>query len=109
MTLDKLKKDLKAVGVSFERFEDNLELNLDYLLKKFDISSSVLINGFTWNKSSEGEKYWREIHKQLYCLTLDEGLPIQEQESAHVCQEGATPLMGFWICKICGNNMRALK
>ena len=47
-----------------------------------------------------------------YCKDIRSGEcdceDVRSRKPTHTCNEGQTPLMGWWICRVCGVNMRKL-
>lgn len=48
------------------------------------------------------------LYMQMIKTLVPFGIPITQDECDTVCKEGITPILGYFICKYCGKNMRKI-
>lgn len=97
---------------AWQAFQHNVHVRGADLEKVLDISPAhCLLSAFPWDDTPERHAFWNYI----WCRLTDapwETLHVQpfvpsapRANPAHTCTRGQTPLMGFWICRTCGQNL----
>ena len=65
------------------------------------------ISGYGWYYVVEIACVWPVEAFEIACGVVTDSLEgVLNHDAAHVCQEGCTPIDGFVICKLCGQNLR---
>ncbi len=59
---------------------------------------------------SSVQKDWYGVKENTFYWPVATFLEIDlPKSSSHTCQEGMTPIYNWFICKICGDNLREIK
>lgn len=86
---DSINDDMLSIALSQK---EELILTVDELQLYKTGWYSVIENNFNWPVA-----------------TFLESNKVAEMINAHVCEEGQTPIFGWFICKFCGTNLKEIK
>lgn len=55
-----------------------------------------------------GADNWYSVEENLWVWPVDTFLETKIIDFTHTCEEGMTPILGWFICKTCGDNLREI-